>query len=212
MKLTSQPSCHRLQRLCHPPCRVCAIALGLFLSGLMGSASTAPAMSLINTSAGRALLLQQFSGQGDGGQARGGDVRFRPNRRGPDVGFISLDPICYSCLLSSPPDPSGSPAAAEISSSPPAPEPSPVRSSPAPASLPEPTMQVPSPSESLLLLETVVEPAPQIKQAPIETPPSVSMQTKSSTPRQTHAPDSSAAEAGGSAELLKPLPQRQNRL
>lgn len=194
MKLTSRPTCNRLQRLCHPPYRVCAIALALFLSDLMGSASTASAKSLINTSVGRALLLQQFSGQGDGGQARGGDVRFRANRRGPDVGFISLDPICYSCLLSpppdpsSPPEPSGSPVAAEVSSPPSAPEPSPVVSSPAPPSLPEPTMVVPSPSENVLLLETVIEAASQVRQAPIVTPPSASIQTKSPSLRQTPAP------------------------
>ncbi|MEY4352975.1 MAG: hypothetical protein RLZZ609_1216 [Cyanobacteriota bacterium] len=182
------PSRHILLKACLPHARAYAVVASLLLLGFVGSTGTAFAKSLISTSAGRASLLQQFSGQGDGGQARGGDVRFRANRRGPDVGFIYLDPICYSCLLPSLPDPSYSPTAPEISSPPPSSEPSPVVSAPAPAPLPEPTMEVPTPLVSSLPLKAVIEPAPQIQQTPIKIPTSASLQPKPSILLQTPGP------------------------
>jgi hypothetical protein len=175
-----------------PFLRVYAVAAALLLSGFLEATSTAAAKSLVSTSAGRALLLQQFSGQGNGGQARGGDTRFRANRRGPDVGFISLDPICYSCLLPSLPSPSYTPVPPEISSpqpsAPPSPQPSPVVSSPVSAPLPEPTMEAPAPLVSSLPLKAVIEPAPQIQEAPMKSLTSASLQPNPSTTSQTPGP------------------------
>lgn len=201
MHLNRPPSRYGLTWTSLQQSKAYAVAAALLLLGCVESTSTASAKSLISTSAGRALLLRQFSGQGDGGQAKGGDVRFRANRRGPDVGFISLDPICYSCLLPSLPDPSGSPAAPVISSPPPSPEPSPVVSAPAPAPSPVPTPEAPAPLPqpmptvvvTIPLLnpppsQAVIKPAPQIQQTPIKTPPSTSLQPSSPIVLQTPGP------------------------
>jgi hypothetical protein len=156
--------CNRQQRACHPPVGPFAMAVAIFLAGLMGASGAASAKSLIKSESGRASLLNMFSGQDGSIPSLEEDVRFRANRRHPDVGYISLDPICLSCLFTPPPAPPQDSPAPSISLPPP---PAPPQDSPAPSiSLPPPETFSPSPAPAPSPSPVVSAPTPSPEVAP----------------------------------------------
>lgn len=162
------PRCTRRQSSCHPPLMPIAIAaMVVGMAGFVEPVSALSASDLLGSSSGRASLLEHFSGGGSGATAGGEQTRFRPNRRHPDVGFTSLDPICVACVLDqaassadqvpATPKPSSAqqPSASDAWTPPP----------PAPAALPQESTPVP-----LVTLEVVQPPVPRMTLLAIESP------------------------------------------
>lgn len=197
MEPRSSPSCTSPKRLGHLPGRSVFFISALPLAaGSSEAAGAASAVALINSSAGRQALLQQFSGEQANGLAGGGDVLLRANRRHPDVGYISQDPICWACVLAPvlpPPQPSAAPARPMPA------KPKPLASSAKkafflqvlaaskPVLAPPPPGQA-SPLVSLATLEMVQAPAPVMTLMVIEAPFLESITMESPPVQQAPAP------------------------
>lgn len=84
---------------CHPPLR----PIWLSAVSVLVVAGAVPAMAAgsnvsLRSSDSRAALLSLFQGVGSGVDHGSQPTRSRANRRHPDVGYLSRDPICLSCV------------------------------------------------------------------------------------------------------------------
>lgn len=78
---------------------VCGL-LGLWTVGAMSSASAAsPKLPSVQSRDTRLALLSLFDQSGASVDFGDDPTRSRANRRHPDVGFTSRDPICLSCVM-----------------------------------------------------------------------------------------------------------------
>lgn len=167
----------------------------LTVAGFGQPASAASLNDLLTSIKGRSALLQSFSGGGGGSLSHQDDTRFRANRRHPDVGYISLDSICLSCVIAQSSAPVLAPA--PVISSPPAPpvvvDPSPppllAPPPPIPESLPEPS-GLESPPVSIVQVIPLEE-----RQAPASLMTLMQIEVPIPTPSQETPPPISQAPA-----------------
>lgn len=84
---------------CHPPLRpICLSAVTvLVVAGAVPAMAAGRNVSL-RSSGSRAALLSLFQGVGSGVDHGSQPTRSRANRRHPDVGYLSRDSICLSCV------------------------------------------------------------------------------------------------------------------
>lgn len=73
----------------------CMVLLACGLATPARAASQAPSLQSIET---RVELLSLFDQEGLGYDTGGEPTRSRANRRHPDVGYVSRDPICLTCV------------------------------------------------------------------------------------------------------------------
>lgn len=99
MYFPSPASFTRRLLACHPPLRPIWLS-AVWVLVMVGSV---PAMAAgrngsLRSSDSRAALLSLFRGVGSGVDHGSQPTRSRANRRHPDVGYLSRDPICLSCV------------------------------------------------------------------------------------------------------------------
>ena len=153
---------------------VCGL-LGLWTVGAMSPASAAsPKLPSVQSRDTRLALLSLFDQSGASVGFGDDPTRSRANRRHPDVGFTSRDPICLSCVMTVLAPPALSPPAPP--QAPPPPPPQPTISSlpllPPPAPTPVPPLPVaPNPPAILQSGLPAVHPSAEIPISnPLETP------------------------------------------
>ena len=125
--------------------------VGLLTGGVMAPVSAAsPRPPSVQSRETRVALLSIFDQLGVGVDQGNDSTRSRANRRHPDVGFISSDPICLSCVMTV-----LAPPVLPPRQSPPPPVPQPKISSPLlPSAAPKPVPPKPAASKPVTILES----------------------------------------------------------
>ena len=201
--------------------------LGLLIVGVMTPASAAtPELPSVQSRETRIALLSIFDQLGVGVNPADGATRSRANRRHPDVGFISSDPICLSCVMTvlappavSPPAPRPSVPSPTVSSRPILPSPAPKPVLPLPVA-PKPSLskpvgskpaapKPPAPKPVTILqsrLPAVLSPPPVTITNPLEPPQAVVLITIPPLTIPTEILPDPSASVVPSAQILKQTP------